>query len=242
LEAALDHRSYRDRGVALQPTKHLGPRETLSLRAGRPGTKARRNERIRRLNARLAELERQRRLNAERQASAMRAEDAQLFVLREDLRRARRRLRDALAGSPMAGDHDALRTSSALFVEGVPVADTAFPDGRRALDQVRTRLRAVLGDGWLDVRVRDRLFMLRPGHEEVIVVGLGWLATDSVEPGTGRLVVDLVHELGLKDLRGFAAENQQELRDGVDAALRERGESCAWSERRASLHSSASPR
>jgi hypothetical protein len=242
LEATLDHRSYRDRGLALQPTRHLGPRETASLRAGRPGPRARRNERIRRLNAELADLERRRKQAAEEEAAATRAEEARLFVLRDQLKRARRNLHRALDGSPMAGRATDLLEASTLLLLTNDVAGTGKAQTDRSLDEVRPRLRATLGDAWIDVRVRARVFLLRPDRDDVIVVGHGWLATDSVEPGIGHLLAGLARSMGLQGLVGHAKAEQLPLRDEVDAASAQGNLPCVWRERRAVSRAAVLPR
>ena len=95
----------------------------------------------------------------------------------------------------------------------------------REFERSLLKARQDVGPGWLFVRFEDRIWLLRPPLNEVIVIGPGFVATDATDAGVVNTFFVVIRALAFGSLLG---EVRPGIRDRVVAMSEANGLSVAW--------------
>jgi len=223
--ATLDHRSHRARGLLSAPSIHLGPTASYLERHGKPTERSERNAKIKRENEQIEEGHR----NYKRQQRQVEEAVEESRVCGEtDLARQDAitlELGRILGAHPFAVEASSIRASASALLYTRDVK--SLPDGvdsAKFLHALR-QLQQALGNDWLTVVREDRVWLLHPPSDDVLMLASGLIVTDSHDPVFLRAVGLAAKAIDLADLAGLAAE---EVRTLLEKTLEQLNVVCRW--------------
>lgn len=178
MKPALDHRSHTARGLSIAPQIHLGPRIAEMSRRGVETERGRRHRAIEEANQDALELDAT--LLRHRQALLRAERDFENGVQSEAYWRERQEAEwtELLRNHPLAGSAQELRTHATALVVESDRANAATV--REAMDMpgVARAFSELVGPSWDVVSSPAGFWAVRPGHDAVILLGRGYVATN----------------------------------------------------------------
>jgi hypothetical protein len=219
LPGDLDHRSNVSRGLLAAPTVHLGPRLAGLASRGVMTPRLARSRKVTKDNEAIAELE-----------AAIVKRRREVVQLEEEARDLRRRqqawsaehdsmLHELLSHHPLGGGADELRSeASAMVLEADQANRKAV---RAAFDKaVGASVLEVAGKTWDVVRPGDKVWLIHPDKDAVVVLGPGYLATDAMDDEGMSTMLTLAKALPFERPLVVA---QESLLEKVESLLRHLG-------------------
>lgn len=181
LPPALDHRSHAERGILSEPGIHLGPSAAYLLRQGRPAPRVEKHNAVRRRNEALAELHEQIEVRRRR----LKFLDLQIAV-DEQARRVWQTFSNMswqhlFAGHPLAGDAKALQSSASIYVIESDRSNSKEIYQTANSHSFNITLTEKIDPRWDKVTTREGIWLVQPDRNEVVYVGPGYVATDSID-------------------------------------------------------------
>jgi hypothetical protein len=228
--ADLDHRSYRTRGLSQLPARHLGSKAAAMARAGKPNATAKRNERIRRINAEVEAAGFARRSEARRLIEMAKFTEAEEAFSKEAWRRVKLDMQEILAASLLAGDLEDILDGAALLLVCRDVNHSSNDIESLAAGALLADVMRALGPGWLSQVVGERLWLICAEREASICVGPGFVATEDFIHSD--VVARVAKILGFGSVLGFVhPEHQPNLLEVLEAEPAFQELKCEWRER-----------
>lgn len=205
LPGDLDHRSNVSRGLLATPTVHLGPRLAGLASKGVMTPRLARSRKVTKDNEAIAELEAA--IVKRRREVAQLEEEARDLTRRQQAWSAEHdsKLHELLSHHPLGGGADELRSeASAMVLE----ADEANRKPLRDAFDKATGASAleVAGKTWDVVRPGDKVWLIRPEEDTVVVLGQGYLATDAIDDEGMSAMLTLAKALPFKQPLVIAQE------------------------------------
>ena len=176
--ATLDHRSHRARGLLATPSIHVGPQGSHLAREGLPTWRTKRNARILLLNAAHDALKASALLWQQIGSHRVLEQQESESNLRKSQSCAMAELEAELAFHPLAGDHDDMLSVATAFLYTWDLSHPSTQLGSPQFAQLRSQVQRALGANWLVAQIGNRVWLLHPPSDKVIVIGRGFVATD----------------------------------------------------------------
>ena len=223
--ANLDHRSNRKRGILTKPTVHVGPKGSYLAREGLPTSRTRRNLRIKKLNDALDALQARhvhgKAITSQVEKEALEKEAGLQWRKAQELAQ----LEAELALHPFAGEHDEIATVATALVFSLDISHPAMRLDSGEFQQRLLQAQRDLGTGWLAARIGDRVWLMKPPSDDVLVIGPGFVVTDGATEDMLIKFLVVIRAMKFEQLFGVV---QPEIRDRVVAMSEAKSISVAW--------------
>lgn len=216
----LDHRSHATRGIVTEPGIHLGPSAAHLLRQGRPAPRVEKHNAVRRRNVALAELQEQIEVHRRR----LKFLDLQTNV-DEQARRIWQTFsnltwQNLFTGHPLAGDAKSVHSSASICVVETDVSNSKPVHDAARSNSFSTSLTERIDPQWDKVFTQEGIWLVQPNRDEVVFVGPGYVATDSIDDDSVNALVVAASALPYK---APLIAVQDSVRDKVENCLRRYG-------------------
>lgn len=216
----LDHRSHATRGILLEPGIHLGPSAAHLLRQDRPAPRVEKHNAVRRRNEVLAALQEQ--IDANRRR-------LKFLELQIDVDEQARRIwqtfsnitwQNLFTGHPLSGGAKSVHSSASICVIESDVSNSkAVHDAARS-NSFNISLTERIDPKWDKVVTQEGIWLVQPNRDEVVFVGPGYVATDSIDDDSVNALVVAASALPYK---APLIAVQDSVRDKVENCLRRYG-------------------
>lgn len=222
--ASLDHRSHRSRGLLAKPSIHIGPKGSHLAREGTDTWRVRRNIRIGAMNTVLHALDVER---AYKLKNALQDEELLAIELKleRDHKHAMAHLQVELALHPLAVEQDDPMSAATAMVFTFDLSHPAGQMEGPGFERSLAHVQRMVGGGWLAARIGKRVWLLHPPSDDVVVLGPGFVATDSADDEFLARFAAVVRTLKFGALYGTVRPH---VWARVDLAMRGEGVDCTW--------------
>lgn len=191
LKTALDHRSYKSAAMNKIPQLHLGPSAAYLLAAQRPAPRV---VRYQEQMSRRTELELQKEKVQKALEQVQQSDQAEIdFMQRVNnwQHQNESEFQTLLADHPLASNARSLMESATvLVIERGESSKNPLP-GIHTDEDLRRRLIDVAGPPWHAMMGQGGLYFLRPDSDNVVLIGRGYVATDTQDEEALRLMLSV---------------------------------------------------
>jgi len=198
MQPGLDHRSHAARGLARAPQIHLGPRIAEMSRRGLDTERGRRRRAIEEANEAARELEA--RLLRRRQTLARAELEWQDSIHSEAYWRERQQTEwsELLRNHPLTAAAPEVRAHATALVVESDLANAAAMRQAPGRCADATKFAEAVGSGWEVISTPEGVWVIKPGQDAVVLLGPGYLATDSDAEDSLHVMLKLAQMLHMK--------------------------------------------